>query len=264
MCSGVVTPDLLGLQMYGSTTRDNTYFDDLMDSRATWVRVPVSWRNAEPVNTDPANFNWASADAALAVAIDGCINVIATHRWSPDWAAYVDDGPVHADKLDDLAEYLAALVERYDGDGFEDAPGSPVVRYWELYNEPDAATSYTGWGRNPQRYAEMLKIPRPKIWDASSEAKVLIGGLAYDWFEDAEPYPGKFRRTFLEDVVKAGGGDKFDIMNFHYYPDFAHNWADYGPGLIGKTRAIRAEMARLRPEPAAHHGHRGWSPRKLG
>jgi hypothetical protein len=245
MCSGVVAPDLFGVQMYGETSRSTPYFDELMDSGATWVRVPVAWRSVEPVNTDVANFRWDRADRALAVATDGCLNVIATHRWAPNWAAYQPDGPVHEDDLDDLAEYLAALVERYDGDGVDDAPGSPVIRYWELYNEPDASRSRGGWGDDGDRYAEMLKTVRPKIREASREAKVLIGGLAYDWFEDAEPWPGPFRRAFLPEVVAAGGGGQFDIMNFHYFPDFAPNWQKYGPGLVGKTAAIREKMDEL-------------------
>ncbi len=42
--------------------------------------------------------------------------------------------------LSELAEYLGAVVERFDGDGFHDAPGAPEVHYFELYNEPDRGT----------------------------------------------------------------------------------------------------------------------------
>jgi hypothetical protein len=44
-------------------------------------------------------------------------------------------------------------------------------------------------------------------------------------------------------VLQAGGGQYFDIMNFHTYPSFSSNWTSYGPGLLQKTNAIRAKMA---------------------
>ena len=70
---------------------------------------------------------------------------------------------------------------------------------------------------------------------------MLLGGIAYDWFYDQNN--GNFNRYFLDDVLTAGGGDYFDIMNFHQYPAFASNWlppGSEGPGLIEKTLALRA------------------------
>ena len=31
-------------------------------------------------------------------------------------------------------------------------------------------------------------------------------------------------RSFLPDVLAAGGGAYFDVLNFHVYPAFAPNW----------------------------------------
>jgi len=31
---------------------------------------------------------------------------------------------------------------------------------------------------------------------------------------------GPFYRYFLDDVMKAGGADYLDVLNFHYFPDF--------------------------------------------
>ena len=46
-------------------------------------------------------------------------------------------------------QYFREVVERYDGDGYKDAPGSAVVTYWEMYNEPDAWAfgDIGGWGK---------------------------------------------------------------------------------------------------------------------
>jgi hypothetical protein len=51
-------------------------------------------------------------------------------------------------------------------------------------------------------------------------------------------------REFLDDVLAAGGGDFFDIMNFHVYPIFWYNWTNReSPGLIEKTNSIMAKLA---------------------
>lgn len=238
LCNGRVAPTLFGAQMYGDTGRSSPYFIDLLESRATWVRVPVKWLKVEPVHADPPIYDWQAADTALAAVGDGCLNVIATHTAAPRWAADVSNGPVHPEYVDDLANYLGALVERYDGDGDQDAPGSPVVRYWQIYNEPDAIASWTGWAGAPEQYAAMLQTVYHAIKAASEEAVVLFGGLGYDFFDDPvmpfDPY-------FLEKVVTAGG-DQFDMMTFHSFPLAGPNWSDQGPGLLQKTNDVRRKL----------------------
>ncbi|MEZ4515807.1 MAG: hypothetical protein R3C44_02845 [Chloroflexota bacterium] len=143
-------------------------------------------------------------------------------------------------------EFVGATVERYDGDGYQDAPGSPIVEQWEFYNEPDREfNTYDGrWGNNGAEYAEMLKLVYPVVKASNPDAKVVFGGLAYDFFTDQN---GPFVRSFLTDVLAAGGGNYFDIFNFHTYPAFAMNWlpsnAVRGPGLLQKAEYLRAELA---------------------
>ena len=141
--------------------------------------------------------------------------------------------------------FMAALVERYDGDGIDDAPGSPVVLYWEMYNEPDSNTNVNdptflppvSWGDAGEEYAFMLEEVYPAIKSANPQAKVVFGGIAYDWFKSDG---GKFVDSFLEDVLDAGGGDYFDVMNFHSYPAFYQGWTNnQGPGLIEKAAVIQ-------------------------
>jgi hypothetical protein len=136
---------------------------------------------------------------------------------------------------------MGALVERYDGDGYNDAPGSPVVNHWEMYNEPDAGplADPERWGYYGSQYAQMLAIANAAIKGANPAAQVVFGGIAYDWFEDQN---GPFVRHFLDDVLAAGGGKYFDIMNFHSYPAFNYNWTDYGPGLKEKAAVIRDKL----------------------
>ena len=251
-CNALPSPSLFGVQMYGPTGEESPYLPSLQASGARWLRVSVDWRQIEPHNTTPDQYDWRHADRVLAAAQDACVHIIATHRSAPAWAASNPDGQIDRTNLDELAEYLTALVERYDGDGKDDAPGSPVVRHWELYNEPDVESQTgTAWGDAPHKYAAMLKKAYPAIKQASPKARVLLGGLAYDAFTDKG---GWFNREFLEGVINAGGGGYFDIMNFHSFPTLGGYWTKQGPSLLGpglleKTEHIRDELKRLGVKP---------------
>lgn len=247
-CLSLKTPTKFGVQTYGNTGKNTEYFQSMTDSGATWLRVETTWGAAEPQNVAAAQFNWTVTDNAMRAAGDGCMNVIFTHDGNPAWAATSPSGPVDKAPLSELAEYLAAAVERYDGDGFQDAPGAPEVHYFELYNEPDRGTlpNAPGWGDHAVDYAAMLEAVYPAMKAASPKVKVLLGGIAYDNFIGEEP-EGGFVKSFLPDVLDAGGGNHFDMMNFHYYPLFAGRWTSSsdgskGIGLFEKTQAVRAVL----------------------
>lgn len=242
-----------GVQMYNNTSETSPYFGSLRCTGASWVRSDIDWERVEPVNTTPANYNWAHPDRSAGANRDAGLNVILTLEEAPEWASTFENGPIDKVGVEELAEFMKAVAERYDGDGIDDAEGI-IVNHFELYNEPDAGTFAGGgnshWGNDGDKYAAMLKAVYPAIKEANPNAKVLFGGIAYDWFNDwgllpSEPTdnPGPFVRTFLSDVLTALGdnpGQYFDYMVFHQYPTFAPVWTDDGgPGLTQKTAAIR-------------------------
>jgi hypothetical protein len=247
---------MFGMQVYGSTAENSTYYPYLMNSQASWVRVNTSWLSVEPVDVEPANYSWGSIDQLLSVARSdkGGLNLIAVVDVVPVWARLTGhaNGPIASDSLEDFSEYVEALVERYDGDGFEDAPGNPVVRHWEFFNEPDLSSR---WGNYGAEYAAMLKVAYPAVKRANSSAQVLFAGIAYDWFESQG---GLFVESFLDDVLIDGAGDYFDVMNFHVYPLFEPNWGGDSTGLIGKTTAIRQKLAEYGLEKPVVITEAGW------
>jgi len=94
-----------------------------------------------------------------------------------------------------------------------------------------------------------MKVAYPAIKRASqNKAYVLLGGIAYDAFTDKG---GWFNRNFLVDVLKAGGGDYFDILNFHSFPTLGSAWATQGPGLLEKTIYLRKVLVEqgVKPKP---------------
>lgn len=253
-CFGLQSPTNYGVQLYGTTGEDTTLFKDLAESGATFFRNEVSWASAEPANTTPDKFDWTSIDSVATVVSQQCYVMVMTILGNPSWASPDPEGVIPTENLPEFAEFMGALVERYDGDGNNDAPGSPQVLYFELYNEPDSgpAGAQQRWGEHGKEYAAMLKAIYPVMKAANPRVNVVFGGIAYDFFTDTDPdipaNNGPFVRRFFEDALANGAGSYFDIMNYHFYPLFGVNWTDDylmdGPSLVKKTEAVRALMTK--------------------
>ena len=233
-----------GIQFYEALNASNG-LTRAADAGARWIRVPVLWGPIEPTNTTPENYDWSGLDVSVTNAAQEGIELMLTIGGQPSWAATYPMGPVT--DTADLLEFVGALVERYDGDGVDDAPGSPQVRYFELYNEPDntstdqAKYGWGLWGENGDGYAALLQDLYPTIKAVNPSAQLVLGGLALDWFKEQG---GPFDSHFLDDVLTAcQGRDCFDVMNFHYYPLFRRTWEPYGTDIIGKANFVRQKLA---------------------
>lgn len=141
---------------------------------ANAIRTTLSWRGLEPtvqiegltfadvwsagdVSTWAASRNWSGFDAHVqGLLAAGLAPIpIVGHGFS-NTLPLLDGEPAAPDALG-REEYLArqyrvtrAIVERYDGDGIDDAPGSPRVWIWQVENELNQAmfTGVFGW-RHP-------------------------------------------------------------------------------------------------------------------
>ncbi|MGB0386816.1 MAG: hypothetical protein ACPGWR_18540, partial [Ardenticatenaceae bacterium] len=185
-------------------------------------------------------------------------------RSTPTWAQKNPNsfcGAIREDALDDFADFMRELVERYSG-----APYN--VTYWEIWNEPDVhpalvgSTSYFGcWGDNDDPYygggyyAEMLKHVYPAMKAANPNVQIVTGGLNLDC-DPTNPPPDKDCKPakFLEGILQNGGGDYFDIVAYHAYPfwsatrsgdwDLQHGyWKHRGGVVLGKADFLQEVMA---------------------
>jgi hypothetical protein len=239
----------LGLQVYGSTGYSTPLFNEIQNTQSSWLRNGVDWSAVEPQELTPSRYNWGAADQVIRAAVQNCANMIITIAGTPDWATTGNQhSPYKTTYQSRFVEFTRALVERYDGDKIDDAPGGMVVNYWEFYNEPDGATSPSGggWGNDPARYADMLKAVYPVVKEANPNAKVVFGGIAYDNFTSTG---GLFVREFFDNVLDAlepDAGKYFDIMNVHYYPFSGHRttWSKTNSsGLVEKINDLNLTMA---------------------
>jgi hypothetical protein len=235
----------LGVQVYCNPTSACAALPLAVQAHVAYLRWPVAWSSVEPSNTTPDKYNWGWLDTQVLAARQSGLRLVITIGGNPTWAATYPGGPIDKVGLNEFAQFMGAMAERYDGDGWQDAPGSPVVDYWELYNEPDSgslASARDGqgyWGHSGAAYAKMLCAVFPAVKAASPNEKVALGGMAYDYFEEDG---GPFVRSFLDDVLAAGGGKCMDVLAFHYYPGYEPVWSAYGPGLTGKANYLRSKL----------------------
>ena len=223
-----------------------------------WLRTGFGWAGVEPSDidlSDPANGNWP--DSSLQQLVDEGFTPILLISTNPDWAVETIPsnhtcGPLDIEDLPELEEFMRALAERYDGDGYNDAPGSPVIQHFEMYNEPDKlfTHAWTGcWAGDGhpsygERYAQALSYAWRGAHDGNPNAKVLFGGMGAE-----EGTGGDFDRDggdWLDDVlgyIQANPGDYFDWMNIHTYWAFRARWTEWGIDIIGKVSYFRQRLA---------------------
>ncbi len=215
----------------------------LQESGASWVRMRILWSELEPANSLPSGYRWSYYDDKVSRVLATGARPLVVLADNPAWAATTRCGPIDLVSLDEFIEMLTAVVARYSR-----APYN--IHYWEIYNEPDGTWTSGGagglgcWGNYAGEYVQLLSRAYPAIKAIDPEAQVLLGGIAYDWFVE---YGGPFNRYFIDDVLAAGGASYFDLVNFHYFPDFHCEWDEqygyrYGRDLIAKTNYIRERL----------------------
>ncbi len=139
------------------------------------------------------------------------------------------------------------------------------VRFWEVWNEPDFATTYnpflpagqpgSWWSQDPdpceyslhapvQQYIRMLRISYEVIKSLDSNAYVTIGGVGFPSFLDAvlrqtdNPDHGKVSAAY-----PLAGGAYFDVLSYHEYPhtdNSVREWSDKIQGFVYFRNSDRA------------------------
>ena len=108
--------------------------------------------------------------------------------WEPVFDSGSDDagpeGKAKVNPKNEWAVFVAAMVERYDGDGVADAPKSPKVTYFSVWNEPDwlpwparpkdpdDKTMRNWFGRNFADLARLAFVSHRSARSANPAAKV--------------------------------------------------------------------------------------------
>ena len=231
-------PHLFGVQMVG-TIGESQGLSSALSAGARWVRFSLYWSRVEPEEKTPAQYHWDFYDQIFLAATSAGLSLVVTVTSNPDCAGIVEPyttcGPIRSEKLHRFTSFMAAVAQRYGG-----APYN--IKNWELYNEPDNGDPWTFpdlggcWGSPitnqsvdyPERYAHMLIAVSEAVKAADPNAKIWMGGIAYDnWYDgDGGPFQPEWLERVLAELAEEAGPKfpAFDVFNFHYYPAFRWRW----------------------------------------
>ncbi|MEI6778078.1 MAG: polymerase, partial [Chloroflexales bacterium] len=210
------------------------------DLGARYARMQAPWEDIEihargdfedrrNLATLGAISAWAKYDRIVAAANAAGVELILRLERPPDWsrqrslaspefqAGLKLDGNSTGppDDYADYAHFVRALVERYDGDGVDDAPAHQRVRFFQLWNEPNLMGEWNWQTPSPEEFVALLRTGAAAARAANPQAVILFPGLAptdgLDWRAPMTEL------EYLDRVYKAGGADSFDIMSAQSY-----------------------------------------------
>jgi len=192
-------------------------YSDLKTAGVEWIRLEgANGMNWGPTEETPGVYDWSKQDLLVEKLVGEGFQIF----WTVS-SFHQDHGNIHylPEDMAGYLKFLSAAVERYDGDGVDDAPGSPVVDYFQVENEVDGHF----WEDTPENYAFLLKESIKVIREASSNAKVAIGGASI---------PRGYYDFYSEILAEFSDEDPFfDVMDVHWYEgvgDYAvHPLGDY-------------------------------------
>jgi hypothetical protein len=241
--------------------KNSGLINDINRTGTVWVRRNgLLWSDVQP---EPNQYYWdtqATLENQLKNAASNGMRVILVVRSTPTWAQKVPGsacGPIASSQFGAFGDFMYQAVLRYSRPPFN-------VKYWELYNEPDATLGLTDnmfgcWGQSGEPYyggyyyGQMLNAVYPRIKAADPQAKVINGGLLLDC--DPRTVCGIAEAPkFLQGMFAAGAGNSLDGINFHAYDysqsglgqyrnqNWASTWNTTGPVLLAKIDFIRSLM----------------------
>jgi hypothetical protein len=230
-----------GIAMYGNVDQAHG-LAHMQAVGAKRVTTFLDWGTVQP---NEHTWDWSSFDTKVRNAQAAGMKVFALVTGDPAWAWQPDHLATVPEKR--LA-FVRAMVQRYDCDGSNDAPGTLCVHDWSFYAEPDFYVYYYEdnpgfkgyWGKRGAEYAHMLADVANVVHAEDLSARVMIGGLAYDSFLQGDGNRG-FVREFLPTVLatlntKPGGAARYlDAIAIHYY-------SLQFPSIRGKLLEIRGIM----------------------
>ena len=130
------------------------------------------------------------------------VTIALTLGYPPDWAsmrpddpsAYTDAWSPAEPRMEAWRTYVQTLAERYKG----------KILYWEIWNEPDQRSFYTG---TITKMVELAKEASKILKQVDSRNQIIAPSIA-GWVGGL---------GWLDNYLGQGGGEFVDIIGYHYY-----------------------------------------------
>ena len=208
--------EILGWPGLYTTQRLETSIGLMADAGIGWARTNWAWKDLQPKQ---GPFDYTHLDDVDRVAAEHHIQVLPILTAVPAWSATAPDqlkakygnlSPVDRYRpanIEDWLRYVQNVVKRYGA--ADDAPGSPRIKYWEVWNEENIPEFWPPTP-NPVEYLALLKATYQTIKAADPTAKVVLGGLANAGINSDGS-------NYLQSLYDLGGVSYFDVVSIHYY-----------------------------------------------
>jgi len=156
----------------------------------------TSWTSLEPVK---GVWNWEPLDIWVAAAEEHRVpDILLTLGQTPAWAStnpddvnYVGAGaPAPPANIQDWRDYITAVAQRYKG----------RIRYYEIWNEPNDPTYYTG------SVSELAQL--------TAEAYTILKSVDP---RNTVLSPAAYAPGYLDQLLQAGMASNIDMIAYHLY-----------------------------------------------
>ena len=162
------------------------YGKQLKDAGFKRIRCDIDWKDCLDKN---GNWDWSRLDSTLdyldkyGIKMHAILCGIEPQELSPPWKHPTES-----------TRFMEAIARHTQG----------RIETFEVGNEPNVSLS---WGGKPDaiKYTAYLKLAYQAIKRGNPNAKVVSGGIAF------------IRFPYIEEMLKAGAGNYFDIFAFHPY-----------------------------------------------
>ena len=116
------------------------------------------------------------------------------------------DGNDWKENKEKFQAYVRACVERYDGDGIDDAPGNPVINYWQSLNERGIAVNNNSI--TVEDYITYTTWMEEAVHQANPNAKIILV---------AHSPNGNEMHQDMKDIIDGlvAAGVSFDVVDMH-------------------------------------------------
>ena len=243
----VVISDRLGLAFPG---KQDEYYRVLKEAGLGVIRLGVSWQYREPRRGE---YNWRALDKQIIALQRLGIKPFLTLYTDASWGVRDRKSPVKNKRPKNANQWQAFvhnLVERYDGDGKNDAPQlKGKVIYYQVANEWVSNKNKSGgWNGSADELIEFINLSYDAVKEADPEAIFVMGGVAAFNLDlmsmlkglSKEPIHQKFTadssvtvssdmlaslgyESMQKDVYKVLESSKYDYADVHLYGESRRN-----------------------------------------
>jgi Cellulase (glycosyl hydrolase family 5) len=167
----------------------------IREAGAQLVRIDIGWNlvapaspppGFQPANPSDPGYDWREADRAIDQVVAAGLEPIVDIGAPPTWAqAPPGAGPLSPEPVQ-YGQFAAAAARRYDGS----TPGQPRVRYWDVWNEPNASyflrpQTLAGQIVSVNTYRAMLESFATAVHGVAPDNVVIGGELFPNGVDDA-------------------------------------------------------------------------------